>query len=211
MAGVWDVDIELASFQIGEKYKLSELLTVFEGRFFFFDDNKKMFVIDFIKFQYGEELNEKSPVHRKIISLLKSYKIENDSLYDRVLNSLFTRIKAKEEEKEEEEEKEGAVKKQKAHLFADSKFIDLEIFEAQFSGTDYEYCDLKIYHEKVKNWSASGGNKKIDWIATARNFMLGDKEKGKLILKDGTKQVSQSEQSAGNAVNEYLKQQYAGK
>lgn len=74
--------------------------------------------------------------------------------------------------------------KDKNHLFSESEFYDYEKFELQFSGTDYEFCDLKFYYEKVKNWSASGANKKIDWIATARNFMLGDKEKGKLTLKN---------------------------
>lgn len=81
-----------------------------------------------------------------------------------------------------------SVEKNKMHLFSKSDFYDFEKFEAAFIGSDYEYCDLKIYHEKIKNWSASGGKKKIDWIATARNFMLGDKSNGKLILKNGTMQ-----------------------
>jgi len=84
--------------------------------------------------------------------------------------------------------KETKKSKVKDHLFFDSEFYDLEKFEEQFKETDYQYCDLKIYHEKVKNWSASKGMKRQDWIATARNFMIGDKEKGKLILRPGISQ-----------------------
>jgi hypothetical protein len=81
--------------------------------------------------------------------------------------------------------KERKVKESIAHLFSDSPFYDFVLFEKKFTGTDYEFCDLKIYHEKIKNWSAGKGAKKIDWIATARTFMLGDKQEGKLQLKHG--------------------------
>jgi uncharacterized protein YdaU (DUF1376 family) len=117
------------------------------------------------------------------------------------------------EDENKDENKDTTKKKSKGenHLFSNSPFMDFEKFEAEFKGTAYELCDLKIYHEKVKSWSAAKGEKRIDWIATTRTFILGDKEKGKLILKDGTKQVSQSEQSAGNAADEYVRQQYASK
>ena len=70
-------------------------------------------------------------------------------------------------------------KKGKKILFEESPYFDKDLFKEQFKGTDYEVADLDYYYEAIKNWSASGGNKKIDWIATARNFMLGDMQKGK--------------------------------
>lgn len=96
------------------------------------------------------------------------------------------------EEKTQRKGKESIVKERKGkerkadHLFIDSEFYDFELFEKQFENTEYQYCDLKIYYEKVKNWSASRGAKRIDWIATARNFMLSDKQENKLIKKNGT-------------------------
>lgn len=69
------------------------------------------------------------------------------------------------------------------HLFSESKFFDFKKFEAAFSGTEYELCDLEYYHQRIQNWANSKAVKKKDWIATARNFMLGDKAEGKLKLK----------------------------
>lgn len=71
------------------------------------------------------------------------------------------------------------------HLFSESEFFDFEKFEAEFKGTDYENCDLKYYHGRVANWSKGSGKKRKDWIATARNFMLGDAGENKLKLKNG--------------------------
>jgi len=68
-------------------------------------------------------------------------------------------------------------------LFEESEYFDLQKFEAEFVGSKYEGYNLEFYYEKVLNWSRSGGQKKVDWIATARNFMLGDYEKGKAVLK----------------------------
>ena len=79
-------------------------------------------------------------------------------------------------------------KKNIPHLFINSEFIDLDKFKNQFIGTKYDVCDLEYYYEAVKNWSDSAGAKKIDWIATAKNFMLKDSQENKLKLKDGTKQ-----------------------
>jgi len=86
-------------------------------------------------------------------------------------------------ELEDEKEKESKVEKPKLHLFKDSEFYDFEKFKTQFVNTVYEKADLKYYHESVMNWSASKGEKKIDWIATARGFMSRDKKEDKLQLK----------------------------
>lgn len=74
------------------------------------------------------------------------------------------------------------------HLFSESPFFEKEKFYSEFIGSPYENCNLDFYYEAVKNWSASAKGdkgKKTDWIATARNFMLGDKKKNQLQLKNG--------------------------
>ena len=76
----------------------------------------------------------------------------------------------------------------RSHLFSESPFFEFQKFESAFTGTDYEVADLRIYYESVKNWSESEGAKKLDWVATARNFMLRDLKENKLIYKNGQKQ-----------------------
>jgi hypothetical protein len=74
----------------------------------------------------------------------------------------------------------GAKSKTTAHLFQDSEYSDLETFKAKFTGSEYETADLAYYFRSVSDWSAAGGNKKVDWIATARGFMNRDSKEGKL-------------------------------
>lgn len=62
-------------------------------------------------------------------------------------------------------------------LFADSRFADYDTFAKEFDKPDFANVDIMYYFECVKDWSASGGNKKRDWIATARNFMRKDAER----------------------------------
>lgn len=67
-------------------------------------------------------------------------------------------------------------------LFADSKFCDSEKFMAQFTAPEFADVDLVYYYNAVADWSARGGKKQKDWIATARNFMRNDKRDGKLVM-----------------------------
>lgn len=71
-------------------------------------------------------------------------------------------------------------------LFADSRYFDFDIFAKEFQKPEFENIDIAYYYESVKDWSASGGKKKRDWIATARNFMRGDLQRGCLRIKAGS-------------------------
>ena len=71
-------------------------------------------------------------------------------------------------------------------LFIDSRFADFDAFAEQFKGDDYAGVDIRYYYEAVKNWSASNGAKKKDWIATAKNWMHRDHKEGKLVRIQNT-------------------------
>lgn len=73
-AGVWEVDLEVASIRIGEP--LSELyaLEVFGDRVQKISENK-WFLADFIFFQYGD-LNEKNRLHLSVLQILNKYQIK---------------------------------------------------------------------------------------------------------------------------------------
>ena len=68
-------------------------------------------------------------------------------------------------------------------LFANSRFAKFEDFEKCFDKPEFEQIDILYYYHSVADWSASKGRMQKDWIAQTRNFIRGDKEKGKLHLK----------------------------
>ena len=101
-AGVWNINYRLASFIIGESVTEKDIENINSKNLMFekFEDDK-IFVLDFIKFQYGT-LSENCKPHKPIIEKLKKY-----NLFDRVSKGYSKGINTLEEkEKEQEEEKE---------------------------------------------------------------------------------------------------------
>lgn len=70
-------------------------------------------------------------------------------------------------------------------LFADSRFAGYEAFAAEFTAPEFADVDMVYYYHAVADWSAQKGKKMKDWIATARNFIRSDMDKGKLHRKGG--------------------------
>lgn len=73
-----------------------------------------------------------------------------------------------------------------ACLFENSRFAEYNAFAAEFTAPEFSDVDMVYYYHAVADWSAQKGKKMKDWIATARNFIRGDMEKGKLHRKSGT-------------------------
>lgn len=70
-------------------------------------------------------------------------------------------------------------------LFANSPLSEPSLFKERFySNPKYLKYDWEYYYEAVKNWSASGGKMKKDWIATAYSWARKDNEP-KLAKTDG--------------------------
>ena len=91
-------------------------------------------------------------------------------------------------------------------LFANSRFAKFDDFERCFDKPEFEQIDILYYYHSVADWSASKGRMQKDWIAQTRNFIRGDKEKGKLHLKPEYKSPTQRLNVAGAL--EYLKDDY---
>lgn len=72
-----------------------------------------------------------------------------------------------------------------ACLFENSRYVDFQKFDAEFTATEFADVDVVYYYHAVADWSRAKGKKMKDWIATARNFIRGDMEKGKLHRKSG--------------------------
>ena len=91
-------------------------------------------------------------------------------------------------------------------LFVNSRFAKFDDFEKCFDKPEFEQIDILYYYHSVADWSASKGRMQKDWIAQTRNFIRGDKEKGKLHLKPEYKAPTQRLNIAGAI--EYLKDDY---
>lgn len=64
--------------------------------------------------------------------------------------------------------------------FECSRYNDIDLFLSEFKGDEFAAVDMVYYYHAVADWSAQKGKKMRDWIATARNFIRSDIERGKL-------------------------------
>ncbi len=96
-------------------------------------------------------------------------------------------------------------------LFANSRFAKFDDFERCFDEPEFEQIDILYYYHSVADWSASKGRMQKDWIAQTRNFIRGDKEKGKLHLKpeyerwEKMKRSVETEQQRSKEIAEMIK------
>jgi|TARA_R110002124_G_scaffold121716_3_gene280070 hypothetical protein len=74
-AGIWEVDIDVASIRVGFDLSQDDLPSLFGDKVISFDNGDKWFIPDFIEYQYGE-LNQNSNVHKSVINLLNKYNLE---------------------------------------------------------------------------------------------------------------------------------------
>lgn len=110
IAGVIDLDIELASFQIGETITWDDLDHLKDQIIII--DETKVVLIDFIKFQYGQ-LSESCKPHKSVIELVNKYNLKervNEPFVkgiqrDKEKDKYKDQEKYKEKEKEKEKEK----------------------------------------------------------------------------------------------------------
>jgi hypothetical protein len=96
LIGLWEIDFESASFHIGEEINEEEVFKFFKGKIKHIGD--KILLLDFCHFQYGQTLNPKSPIHKKIIDLLNKNRVY-DTLYNRVVSTGEVKEEVKEEDK----------------------------------------------------------------------------------------------------------------
>lgn len=104
---------------------------------------------------------------------------------------------------ETEEVKEDKAKKT---LFANCVWADMNKFIDYFKGQPgMENVDLVYYYHSVSDWSDSKNMKRTarGWLATVRQFMRSDREKGKLKMNQSLSKHQQEMNYEG--ATEYLK------
>lgn len=109
IAGVMEMNYRLASFLIGEKITKTDIEEINNAKEqFYFIDNNKIYIRNYIEFQYGT-LSENCKPHKPVIDKLKKY-----GIFERVCKGFTKGINTLEEQEQEEEQgKEQGKKKEK--------------------------------------------------------------------------------------------------
>ncbi len=190
-AGVIDISERHAKFLLNCEREIPELIDSLGNRIKKLE-NGKYFITSFVQFQFGQ-LRPESNLHKNVILLL-----EKHGLYELFFEGKLTLNeglkKGTSKGKGNSKGKgEGKGKSKVKHLFKDSEYFDFVKFESKVIEDEKYACfDLTYYHESIKNWSEEG-NKKINWIATAKNWMLKDyKENKAKIINNGQPSTSLS-------------------
>lgn len=78
-AGVWDTaNLDIDSIILGHEYTVEGVMEAFGDRVLVVDG--KLFIPDFIRYQYGDELNPKNKCHASVIKRLNSLEIDPETL-----------------------------------------------------------------------------------------------------------------------------------
>ena len=139
-AGIWEVDIELAAFQIGIELDESEILNTFNRKIVPFKPGK-WFVPKFIVYQYGE-LNESNRAHNSVIKILTKYK-----LYKGLTKGLQGPMDMDKELDMDKDKDKGSKKEQ------------LETIKSNLSDYSKKYPTLNIqfYYDSFVDWLDATG------------------------------------------------------
>lgn len=156
-AGIWDVDIEVASIRVGEELIYDMLPQAFLDKIVIFDNGDKWFIPEFIEFQYGE-LNPNSNVHKSVIALLEKYNLEG---YMKGSQGVQSTLQDKDKDKD--------IVKAKAKV---KRFAKPTIEEVS------DYCNERnndVDAEKFYDYYSSNGwkvgkNAMKDWKASVRTW-----------------------------------------
>lgn len=182
-AGIWEVDLEVASIRVGFELSHDSLPSSFGEKVISFDNGDKWFIPDFINFQYGE-LNPNSNVHKSVIHLLERYNLEG---YVKGLQTLPNTV----------QDKDKVIVKDKAKVkrFVKPTLNDLE-----------HYCierNNKVDIQKFFNYYESNGwkvgkNPMKDWRAAVRTWEKNTKEETKSKVEQSLNTWQEARQMINN-------------
>ena len=166
-AGIWDVDVERASFQIGVELDESTILKTFNRKIVPFKDGK-WFVPKFVDYQYGE-LNEKVNAHKSVIKLLTKYGlyVDNQLLPNSSATVKVNNLTVKDKDKDKDKVKDKDKESKKSQLLS----IEIQLTELQ---KDFKNKDVKVEYEKWKDYMLSRGKTYKNYSAAFRNWLRND-------------------------------------
>lgn len=151
-AGIWNVNMRMANFVINQSYTRDGVLEAFKDKIIEIEDDK-WFIVKFIKFQYGDDLNPNNRVHKSVIKILEDNQINSeDKGHARVMNGASKGLS------------EFVIPGLKDVIdhFKEKNYTNYAIEGAKFY---HYYCsvDWKVGKHKMKSWhaAAAGWNTRI--------------------------------------------------
>lgn len=182
-AGIWEVDLEVASIRVGFELSHDNLPSSFGEKVISFDNGDKWFIPDFISFQYGE-LNPNSNVHKSVIQLLERYNLEG---YVKGLQTLPNTVQDK--------DKVIVKDKAKAKRFTKPTVVDIA-----------EYCverNNSVDAQKFFDYYSSNGwkvgkNPMKDWRAAVRTWEKNTKDETKSKVEQSLNTWQEARQMINN-------------
>ena len=162
-AGIFDADIESASFHIGINYTQEEILETFNRKIVPFKKDK-WFIPKFVEYQYGE-LNENNRAHLSVINILKKYKLlGSNKALKRTLKGGKDKSKSKSKPLVKDKDKESPQ--------------DQQLTEVKNSLKDLQknnpHKNALSEFEKFKDYLLSSGKTYKNYMAAFRNWLRND-------------------------------------
>ena len=158
-AGVFDADIESASFHIGLEYTDKEVLEVFNRKIIPFKTDK-WFIPKFVEYQYGE-LNENNRAHLSVINILNKYNLlDPNKTLARPLKGIKEQVKVQVKVKDKSKGKSSQLESIKNNL---------EELQSEFPTVN-----VKIEYDKFVDYLAANGKTYKNYNAGFKNWLRND-------------------------------------
>jgi hypothetical protein len=186
-AGIYEVDLELMSFMVGQKVTSKEIDEHLGNQISVINSGSKWYLSKFVGFQYGE-LNPNVKAHQSVLKQLNKYSIDETLAkgLGNTLESVQDKDKDKVKVKDKEDKKSlNSIDKifleelQDQHLDVDVKAEFLK-FKDYLSANGKTYKD---YRAGFRNWIRNDYTPKTDKIKNER-FVKRQQEKSKPIYSE---------------------------
>ena len=160
ISGIWDVDLEPPSC-IAAQNSASKILRKLRGQGSIFADDSKVFISEFIEFQYPRGLQESNPAHKNVISQLSKYQLFE--VLKRPFGGLQSPFKgAKYMYKDKEKDNKGGVGGKKKY----AEFVMMTEKEGEKLRAEFGEEGSARLVEILNNYKGSSGKKyKSDYLA----------------------------------------------
>ena len=173
-AGIYDADIESASFHNGIDYTAEEILKTFNRKIKVIKKDK-WFIPKFVEYQYGE-LNENNRAHLSVIKILSKYGLLDAN------NSLISPLQGS---KVKDKPKVKVKVKAKVNQLEDIA-NNLDQIQA-----DFPTVNVRFEFEKFSDYLEANGKKYKNYLSGFRNWLRNDSfGKATIEPKKATKNTS---------------------